>query len=446
MRVLPGPWFLALLALSPLVLRADTFTYSALVQRLTDLDWLADKPHVGERTAMASSYDRHSQYDAAQDKYIAWGANGDGSGVVRMEGEEAVLADIQGPGCIDRMWSAQPRQGHVKFYLDGSAAPAIDLPFLGYFDGTSKPFDRPSLVYNTGGPTRDGGWNNFTPIAFQKSCKIVADPGWGQYYQFTYTQFSAGTVVPTFHLDLAAEDFAALDKADALLGQCGQNPTGARPGEKTENEKIQVEAGATAKVIELAGPEAITALRVNFDLPADANTGATLLRQLAIQITWDGDKAPAVWAPLGDFFTTIFGAQPQQSLPMGQLADGTYYAYWYMPFASRAKIEVINDSPQASPWSGTFRTRRWFRRSGSSSGSMRNGIAMLSCPPARTARWTGRCWRRRGRAATWGRNSTSGIRAAGGGARVTTSSSSTARSFPPVSAPARRIISAWAGA
>jgi len=79
---------------------------------------------------------------------------------------------MKGLGCIWRIWSATPQNGHVRIYLDDSPEPAVDLPFTGYFDGKNAPFTRPAIVH-----TVARGWNNYTPIPYQKSCKIVADPG-----------------------------------------------------------------------------------------------------------------------------------------------------------------------------------------------------------------------------------------------------------------------------
>jgi hypothetical protein len=328
---------------------ADTYTYPQLVKRMTDLQALAKLPPPGEKTALASSYDRHSQYDAATDKYIDWDANGDGRGVIRQEGDESVLMDVQGPGCIWRTWSATAGMGHVKIYLDGAPTPAVDLPFKSYFDGQTAPFNRPNIVYIPSAAAP--GFDNYTPMPFQKSCKIVADKGfgrreaWGQYYQFTYSLFPAGTVVPTFRMNLSPEDSTALDQADKILGQCGQNPAGDVPGVQTESKSITAAAGHATTVADLGGAGAITALKVKLDLPTDPEAQRILLRQLTISITWDGAAAPAVWSPLGDFFAYVGGADKFQSLPAGLLADGTFYSYWYMPYGRKAHIEVGNDGP-----------------------------------------------------------------------------------------------------
>ena len=95
-------------------------TYIDLVKRLTDLEQLAVTPAPGEQCVQWSSYDRKSSYDAATGKYVGWDANGDNDGIIRKEGDKQVLAEMEGPGCIWRIWSATPKNGHVRIYLDGA--------------------------------------------------------------------------------------------------------------------------------------------------------------------------------------------------------------------------------------------------------------------------------------------------------------------------------------
>ena len=287
--------------LFPLTSLAESFTYSQLVSRMTDLHELAKLPPPGELTFLASSYDRTSQYDATQDKYIGWSANADGNGIIRQEGDESVFMEVKGPGCIWRTWSATAGAGHVKIYLDGAAIPTVDLPFKGYFDGLTAPFNRPNLVYIPSPAAH--GFDNYTPIPFAKSCKIVAEKGWGSYYQFTYTQFPAETVVPTFTMNLAPEDSAALDQADKILGQCGQNPVADPPGTQTESQSDHRRCRKQGHDLDdLTGAGAITALKVKLDLPNDPEAQRILLRQLTISITWDGDADTGGLVAAGRFF------------------------------------------------------------------------------------------------------------------------------------------------
>jgi hypothetical protein len=301
-------------------------SYPDLVKRLTDLEHLATLPDAGEQCAQWSSYDRKSKFDPATGKYLDWDANGDNDGILRLENGKQVLGEMKGPGCIWRIWSAAPKDGHVRIYLDDATDPAIDLPFVGYFDQKHAPFNRPALVH-----TVARGWNNYTPIPFQKSCKIVADPDWGQYYQFVYSTFSPGTGVPTFQMNLAPADAAALDEANRSLIKPGPAPAGKT---SARGQLTGTQPTATSK---LSGPAAITAIRVKTKLPPNPGDIDTL-RSTTIEIRWDGDAQLSVWAPLGDFFGTAPGANVYRSLPLGLTEDGTWYCNWFMPFARNAEI------------------------------------------------------------------------------------------------------------
>jgi hypothetical protein len=320
----------------PLASAQQTFTYAELTSRLTDLEHLATLPAPGETTRQWSSYDRASKYDAQTGKYVHWDANGDGGGIIRKEGNQAVFAEMEGPGCIWRIWSATAKEGHVRIYLDGATEPVVDLPFIGYFNRQHAPFTRPMLVHTTAA----NGYNNYTPIAYQKSCKIVADPGWGQYYQFVYTTFPKGTQVPTFTRELSPEANAALDAADEQLRNSGPRTP---DNNFTKSDRIGL-VGANGGVItsQLEGPRAIALIRARVDLPA-APADRDVLRELTLQIRWDGEASPSVWVPFGDFFGTAPGANPYRALPCGLTQDGWWYANWYMPFGRSAEVKVVNE-------------------------------------------------------------------------------------------------------
>jgi hypothetical protein len=314
---------------------AERLTYIDLINRLTDLEHLATLPAPGEKCQQWSSYDRRSKYDQASGKYVGWFANGDGNGIIRKEGDTQVFAEMEGPGVIWRIWSALANKGHVKIYLDGAAEPAVDLPFIGYFNRENEPFTHPALVHMTA-----RGQNCYVPIPYQKSCKIVGQGDWGRYFHFTYTTYPKGTILPTFKRKLSAAESKALDKAAKILTQ-GFDPTGTRSGQRTSHDTVEVIPGQTAGVVKLKGPRAITALKVKMDLP-ESPDDRKILRELVLSIYWDGEKDPSVCVPLGDFFGTAPGVNKYKSLPLGMTDEGLY-SYWYMPFAESAVVKVTND-------------------------------------------------------------------------------------------------------
>ena len=343
---------LCLFASGPASGASQKLTYLDLIGRLTDLERLATLPAAGETCTQWSSWDRASKYDQASGKYANWDANGDGDGFIRKEGDQFIFAEMKGPGCIWRIWSAKPEQGHVRIYLDGAKEPTVDLPFKSYFDGKNEPFTRSALVH-----TVAMGWNNYTPIPYQKSCKIVADKGWGAYYQFVYTSYPQGTEVPTFKRQLSAQENAALDEANKVLTKGGPAPAGIASDATTLQETVTIEPGERY-VSTLNGPLALTGFTVGarFDNREDE---IEALRDIVLQVTWDDEDKPAVWAPLGDFFGTAPGANLYRSFPLG-MTEESYYCNWYMPFATEATFEFINEGTKARTLdlSGTFEPLR----------------------------------------------------------------------------------------
>jgi hypothetical protein len=318
----------------------QTLTYVDLVKRMTDLERLAVLPVAGEKCAQWSSYDRASKYDEAAGKYVNWGANGDGNGIIRKEGNQVVMAEMEGPGCIWRIWSAKAEKGHVKIYLDGQQQPTIDLPFIEYFDGKHAPLNYPMLSYQMKDQGSQGE-NLYLPIPYQKSCKIVADPGWGAYYHFVYTTYPQGTKLPTFTGKLSPEEAAALQQVnDFFKEKLGTDPAGKRDGEETAEHSVRLAAGQTV-ALELKGPRAITAIKGKMQFKDRADQVAAL-RRLTLKITFDGQQKPAVWCPVGDFFGTAPGVNLYKSLVTGMTEEGAY-AYWYMPFSRSAVLELTND-------------------------------------------------------------------------------------------------------
>ncbi|MBW8040198.1 MAG: DUF2961 domain-containing protein [Planctomycetes bacterium] len=318
----------------------EKLTYIDLVNRLTDLEQLATLPAPGEKCQQWSSYDRASKYDQGSGKYVGWFANGDGGGIIRKEGNTKVFAEMEGPGVIWRIWSALAKDGHVRIYLDGAAEPVVDLPFIGYFNRKNEPFTHEALVHMTA-----RGQNCYVPIPFQKSCKITAEGDWGAYYHFTYTTYPKDTIVPTFKRQLSAAESKALDKAGKALAKRGFDPAQKRRGQKTIRETVKAPPGAIVEVAKLKGPGAITALKINMDLPESPDE-RNILRQLVLQIRWDNETEPSVCVPLGDFFGTAPGVNKYKSLPLGMTDDG-FYSFWYMPFATSAVVQIRNDGEKA---------------------------------------------------------------------------------------------------
>ncbi|WP_187328732.1 glycoside hydrolase family 172 protein [Echinicola rosea] len=312
--------------------------YEEVVRRLMDMKALAKLPGHGEKSAMWSSYDRESKIDESG-KFINWDANIDGlkPQYIRKEGDKEVLAEMEGPGAIVRIWSASPAKGHVKIYIDGNEQPVIDLPFIDYFKPSIPAFEYPALVYETNAR----GFNNYVPITYNTSCKVVADPGWGQYYHFNYISFADGKTTESYTAELSDNARTALKEVNDFF----THKMGNSPYQKGEFESIRakekIPAGHAENLLSIEGSGAIASLKIRMDIK-DEKKRAEAMRKVTISMRWDGSNEDAVWAPLGDFFGSAPGKNLYKTLPMG-MTEEWMYSYWYMPFEDGAEITVTND-------------------------------------------------------------------------------------------------------
>jgi hypothetical protein len=268
------------------------------------------------RCMQDSSYDRS-------------GGNGDCGHFFRREGDKCILADIRGPGCIYRFWSANPA-GHMKIFFDGEATPRIDCPMESLFQGKVAPFETP-LVGQV-----SGGSYCFFPMPFQKGCRIeVTSPG-NLYYHVQYQLYPDGTPIRTFTTELTEADRHALEAVLEQWAHLGTDPKPPveEPQEATGNGSLA--AGASRTLATFSGAGVVTRVQLQV-APAERYT----LRQTLLRVTWDDGARPAIEAPVGDFFGAGFGDRRFAALPDAMTDDG-YVCYWPMPYRKTARFELVN--------------------------------------------------------------------------------------------------------
>ena len=314
--------------------------YSWFLKQLYDLDALT-RLEPGNTCAQASSYDRASKYDAATGQYINWSANGDAGQYISVDPQtgEALMADLKGPGCIFRIWSANP-QGKIRFYLDGATKPSYEYDFAQLFLGNIYPFVVP-MVWNRakmidhldrgGNPASDC----FLPIPYAKSCRVTADKAHGQYYHVGYQTYAPGTKVVTFHLPLSDKEKAALEIVRAKWLACGEDPQRSAKSEVTRK-TITVAPGATGVLADLKGPGHVRAFSAKI-----VDRDVLQNRSVLLRFYWDGSAAPSVDTPFSEFFGESYGNPNYKSLPLG-FTDGMGYCYWRMPYQKSAKLTAVN--------------------------------------------------------------------------------------------------------
>jgi hypothetical protein len=102
---------------------------------------------------------------------------------------------------------------------------------------------------------------------------------------------------------------------------------------------IAIEPGRTAVLAEIDGPGAIHHIWTT--IAAEPFYG----RKIVLRVYWDGERAPSVEAPIGDFFGVGHGLNRNlASLPLVCSSEGrARNAYWYMPFRESCRITATNE-------------------------------------------------------------------------------------------------------
>lgn len=314
---------LLMTAFSAAFAQTRTMTYRDFIKELTDLDRLITL-QPGVQAGLASSWDRNMKN--------AWGANGDAGHYLREEANgEAVMMDVAGPGCIYRIWSANP-QGRIRVYLDGAQEPTFDWDFNELFKGTIPPFNKPFVWQREDRHASDC----YLPIPFAKHIKITADKKHGQYYQFNYLLFPKDWSVASMRLPLTGEEIGLLTDAAITWSKPGNDPKPRLPGQTVERKNIEIAPGRTVTLADIAGPAMIRSIRL---FPSSEQR--YVWRKLVLTGTWDGAAWPQVLSPIGPFFGFDWTTAEYASVPVG-CQNGTAYAHWPMPFKKRGKLEITN--------------------------------------------------------------------------------------------------------
>ena len=244
----------------------------------------------------------------------------------------------------------------MEFIIDGGETPVYTASMIDIFNNQKPPFNYEEL-----NETLAGGKNFFVPIVFEKSIELRT-PGklkdrWGKYYQITYSLFPKGTKVPSFKGSFSDKDKEALKKANDVWGKRGPK-TFVSEKAKTETSSVEIKPGKEKEIVFYKKPGAITSIVMDRPdyIEADRKASIKILRELAISITWDDDKKPAVWSPLGDFFGTAAGENLFKTLMTG-MTEKNYYVNWYMPY-KKAKIVVRNDGKEKRTLNFTIHTEK----------------------------------------------------------------------------------------
>jgi hypothetical protein len=305
---------------------------TAAIEELYRLE-LLPRLRPGETCKMFSTYDRT-------------GGNDDGfAGTyskLRVEDGNSVLAEMDGPGCIQRIWFTHSEYGspgllglkkeHIKIYLDGDSKPALDVPLEDIFSGKLDGFPTP-LVGES-----QGGFYCYVPIPYQKSCKVVVEGTAVRFWQIGYRTFAAGDGFPAYQYPPTAAQKEALAAAAKAWSACGDvDILGVQNAERIEI-PFSLKAGESLERDLPKGPQIVRA--VYLDVAPEQMPAAD---EAKLKIFWDSATTAAVDLPLSFLFCQSKQPCKFESLLAGSGKD--WYNHMPMPYRQSAKILLTADKP-----------------------------------------------------------------------------------------------------
>lgn len=289
---------------------------------MSTVDWLRLPPKVGERCVQFSSYDRTS--NAGPTSGEKWYANADRGNYLRVEQrdgrQEYVMVDIDGPGCLARLWSANPT-GTLFFDIDGKRAWTVDFAALckGEVAGAPDPL----------AGMRARGGNVYLPITFQKHLTISADQGDLYYLADVALSAPSARVLP-FALDVL--NGIAMGRQLASGGPFDDQDRASRSTSlqcSTSNPEVaKVQAG-----------QMIDYLGVDVKVPngGDVDLGKALRNVLLVVRCGNEDT---VRVPVCDFFAGGSSWRPWTGYLMGIKESGSAYCCWPMPMPDGGHVAL----------------------------------------------------------------------------------------------------------
>lgn len=247
---------------------------------------------------------------------------------IRMEGNDQVVAEMKGPGVINRIHTPTPNSDTISFYFDGEKEPRISLPLEDLFSSNRFPFLDPVCGHEV------GGFYCYLPIPYSKSCKVVYK-GKMMFWQLQYRTYPAGTKVNTFSFNWTDEEKEALNKAVASWKQYGTNYLDQYyTGIMEKTSVVRIRPGETKPLFKMNTGGRIVGLEIDGidKLPVSEN-------KLVLKAKWDKEGEWAIQAPLKDLFGYFFGEKSMRSLFCGT-SGSTSYLYYPMPFSKSAWMEL----------------------------------------------------------------------------------------------------------
>jgi D-arabinan exo alpha-(1,3)/(1,5)-arabinofuranosidase (non-reducing end) len=258
-----------------------------------------------------------------------------------------LMAAHHGPGELEAVWSAGNQvgstaaSGRLMIELDGRVVVDDTWPHI-LAGKLGNPFIFPLTLaaYQS-----FGGVSINVPMPFRREMRVISEFN-PHYFHVIYRAFPSARGVKTF-----SRGDRVPGRVRTELGQAGQhNPVPPAARTRSSRHSFRLAAGRRLVLARIEGSGAIGELRLKVSHYTSARpTGAIdqardLFAHARLQISFDGMRS--VDAPIGEFFGSGLGPAPVHALmfAMDGAPDGWASTWWPMPFASRARVELVNTS------------------------------------------------------------------------------------------------------
>jgi len=270
-----------------------------------------------------SSYDKSGGNDD--------GFNGTYS-YIRKENGKLVLADLKGPGVINRIWTPTPTNDTISFYFDGETRPRITIRFSELFSNTKYPFLKPVCGDAV------GGYYCYIPIPYNKSCKILFHGPKIKFHQIQYRNLP-GVNVESYTGNFTSEDNDHLSQVRNLWSNTYQSVNyfteGLSSNIQTSEKTFTLNPGEEFSFYDSNVPGRI----VGFEIDGGTSFEG-LYKDVILSASWDGESVEAIYSPLADFFGYAYGSGSMKSMLIGKRTN-VNYCYLPMPYDRSAKLKLI---------------------------------------------------------------------------------------------------------
>jgi len=169
------------------------------------------------------------------------GGNKDWNNFLYNISDEHVLADMQGPGIVNRIWlTGYELHQTIRFYFDGEETPSIEQSLSDFFAGINGSFLSPLIVNDN---VSSGGLISFMPFPFRESLRITttignADPAY--YYNVTWQKLNPDVEIETWTGSENTEDVRD------IWNNMGEDP---KQVQNTDSSDIVVQIAAGDSVV-----------------------------------------------------------------------------------------------------------------------------------------------------------------------------------------------------